>query len=123
MNIFQRSKWTKKEKKVDTSLTADAVEDILLHKHDTKKLGTVILFSGDSDMVPVLQKATNHGFHVEVWCFEHSANDEIKRRAIENKDPIKIIYLKDDDFKNVTFTEYQWREESVFPKQTTLVVT
>lgn len=53
----KRSTWSSREKTTDTELTANAVEDIIENKGEATSNSAVVLFTGDKDMLPVLQAA------------------------------------------------------------------
>lgn len=120
MKTFERSKWTRKEKEVDGRLIADAVEDIVEQKERAGENRTVILFSGDRDLIPVVEKATKHGYSVEIWSFEGSMNNDVIRKAKSNPEKISIFYME-TIFKEVSFTERDWEER--IPPERSLVAT
>lgn len=63
-----------REKKVDTQITAEILQD----SYELMKSGdTVTIVSGDSDYVPAIEKLRARGFNVEVCFWEH-ASREIK---------------------------------------------
>lgn len=66
-----------KEKKIDTQITAEMIEDSY---ERMKKGDTITLVSGDSDYVPALEKLKARGFKVEV-CFWDHASREIRETA------------------------------------------
>jgi uncharacterized LabA/DUF88 family protein len=66
-----------KEKKIDTQITAEMIEDSY---ERMKKGDTITLVSGDSDYVPALEKLKARGFKVEV-CFWDHASREIREVA------------------------------------------
>lgn len=66
-----------KEKKIDTQITAEMIDDSyrLMQEGDT-----ITLVSGDSDYVPGIEKLKSRGFHVDV-CFWDHASHEIREVA------------------------------------------
>ncbi|CAG7832948.1 unnamed protein product [Allacma fusca] len=102
-----KKSFASKEKETDTSLTADAVEDCVQYSAD--KVGTLrtfILFSGDRDMLPVVQKAEKYGWNVHVWAFKNSLSDGIARECRQNQ-CVQIFFI-DSVFHEITFCETEW---------------
>lgn len=105
------------EKEVDTQLTADAVEDILLHKFrplDERKVpqkGTLIILSGDKDMRPVVKVARKYEWDVELWAYTESLSEgltkEMKRKEYGSKMEVKPL---EDHFQKFTFYDYRQME-------------
>ncbi|CAG7827315.1 unnamed protein product [Allacma fusca] len=108
-----------KEKETDTRIAADATEDLI----ELKSIGTprtFIIFSGDRDMLPVVEKAQKHGWHVHVWSFKIALSKSgILREANLNK-CVKIFYI-DDYFKELCFYENEWK--IAIPRERSLVLT
>lgn len=119
MKTFERSKWTLKEKEIDASITADAVEDIVLQKGNTGENRTLILFSGDRDLLRVVDKAMIHGYRVEIWSLRSAINQAVIRTAKEHPTQIQINEL-DDIFNEVTFTQTVWVKRKI-PRERSLV--
>lgn len=66
-----------KEKKIDTNIAADIVEDSFTRM---KSGDEITLVSGDSDYVPVVEKLVARGFHFHVVFWDH-ASSELKQTA------------------------------------------
>lgn len=66
-----------KEKKIDTQITAEMIEDSY---ERMAKGDTITIVSGDSDYVPAIEKLKARGFRVEV-CFWDHASREIREVA------------------------------------------
>ncbi|MEZ4365020.1 MAG: NYN domain-containing protein [Kofleriaceae bacterium] len=62
-----------KEKKIDTSITADIMED----SYERMKAGVdeITLVSGDKDYVPVVEKLVKRGFRFYVVFWDHAARE------------------------------------------------
>lgn len=121
METFQRSKWTLKEKECDASLTADAVEDIIVEQERAGANRTLVLFSGDRDLFRVVDKAIKFGYRVEIWSFKSSINKTVIRTAQEMPDKLKIFSI-DDIFDEITYTKVVWGDKKI-PRERSLVAT
>ncbi len=66
-----------REKKVDTQITAEIIQDSYEHM---KNGDTVTIVSGDSDYVPAIEKLKERGFSVDV-CFWDHASRELREAA------------------------------------------
>lgn len=120
--LSKRSEWNNREKEIDTSLTADAVEDLIELKNKAGPNRAMILFSGDKDMLPALKKALKHGWFVEIWSFEAALSNGIQKFEKSYKDSVKI-HLIEDCFKNVTYTGTRWDPKRVrIPADRTMVL-
>ena len=87
---------TGKHKGDDTTLVSDATE-LLLQKHWAK--GTVVLLSGDGDMLPILKRVSSstRGFTLEIWCWSGTLNGELLQLA--NKS-CNISVIKLDSYRD-----------------------
>ena len=110
------SSFSSREKEADTQLTADAVEDVITKKPSEAKPhgGTVVLLSGDQDMCPLIKKARNHGWHVEIWAYNDTLSTILKTEAERKVDgtlvTIKALELE-EKFEKYTHTVYtEWKE-------------
>jgi uncharacterized LabA/DUF88 family protein len=74
--IFDRN-FFNKEKKVDTQITADIMEDLY---EKIKKGDEITLLAGDADFVPVCEKAKKRGVNFDVAFWDHAAK-ELKATA------------------------------------------
>jgi len=63
-----------REKKIDTQITAEMIEDSFMRM---EKGDTLTLVSGDADYIPAMNKLKERGFSVDV-CFWDHASHEIK---------------------------------------------
>lgn len=53
-------------------------------KNSLNDVDNVILFSGDSDFLPVIQDAHSQGKHIRIYSFKHTLAWELKDFAIKN---------------------------------------
>ena len=67
-----------KQKKVDVLMSLDIVD-----KCFEKQIQHVVLIAGDSDFIPAIQKAKNHGAIVHLFAHEDSLNSELLKEIDE----------------------------------------
>ena len=97
--LKKKSYHTGKEKQIDTQLVADVV---LLVKET--RSGTVIIVSGDSDYIPAIEVALDHGWKVEVWSWEAALSADIRNH--ERKDKGLCVKYLNDHMQVVTVNRY-----------------
>ena len=73
--VHDRSRFTGREKKVDTSLVTDVMTDAYTRLDQASD--TITLVAGDADYVPAVQALRNIGITVDV-CFWDQASRELK---------------------------------------------
>lgn len=71
--VHDRSIHSNKEKKIDTNIAADIMEDSYERMDPAKD--EITLVSGDADYVPVVQKLIKRGFQVHVIFWDHAARE------------------------------------------------
>lgn len=92
--IFDRSFYTRKEKRVDAELI-NAIRDTL---EDNSAPGTVAIVAGDQDYVTTLERCIKRGWEVEIYFWEQAS------RSLKNLSGAKFINL-DNYFEKITFRE------------------
>ena len=96
-----------REKQTDTGLVNAATKDIILKQSVAGDYRSVILFTGDSDMLPVVMTALEFGWRVEIWSYRSSlAKEYIEERT--KRGALISIYLIDQFFEKLTFQEINW---------------
>ena len=110
-----RSNQNGREKEADTQLTADAVEDIMLHKppKDNPNGDTVAIFSGDQDMCPLIKKARKYGWNVEVWSFTDSLAEAIKTEKAQATGLTTVTIMPLED----VFDKFTFYDDKEFPSK------
>ena len=80
------------EKAVDTELVAQGLDAI----NNYNKPGRLVLMSGDSDMLPLVQRAHDKGWEVIVWTWKDSINTSYKKSAYIDS----VLFIDDiqDDY-------------------------
>ena len=103
----RRSVHNFREKQTDTGLVNAATKDIILKQSVAGDYRSVILFTGDSDMLPVVMTALEFGWRVEIWSYRSSlAKEYIEERT--KRGALISIYLIDQFFEKLTFQEINW---------------
>ncbi|XP_019643638.1 PREDICTED: uncharacterized protein LOC109484719 isoform X2 [Branchiostoma belcheri] len=103
----KRSQFTGKEKQIDNQLGVDVTS--LVCKTEEGKRGTVILVTGDADVLPVLTNILSEPpWKAEIWMWEKSISSEIKSLQRRHPDRVRIEHL-DAYSKQLTFTNYTYR--------------
>ena len=114
MHTNPRSTITGKEKQVDSEIVAD-ITDIALTT-PTSKRNTIVLVTGDADIIPALEKVVKaERWKIEVYMWEHAIAVKLCEFASEHKDRAKIIPL-DRWFNKVTFTSRQRKHLHLWSK-------
>ena len=90
VTTFERTKHG--EKAVDTELVAQGL-DALNNYHEP---GRLVLMSGDSDMLPLVQRAHTKGWEVIVWTWKDSINPNYAQS--ESIDSVKFIDDIQDEY-------------------------
>ena len=80
VDIKQKSYHTRKEKQVDVQLVTDVVS--LVHR---MKNGTVIIVSGDSELLPAINEVLSRGWKVEVWSWKQAMSANIREHDRRGK--------------------------------------
>jgi len=121
VKTHKKSSWTNKEKEIDTTLVADAVKGIITQSPE--KAGddrTVILFTGDKDMLTVVRMALEYGWKVEIWSYNAALSNALRKEAKKNFAFIKIFHI-DDFFESCTFLVRKWKKPYI-PKERSMVL-
>ncbi|CAI2168000.1 13685_t:CDS:2 [Funneliformis geosporum] len=87
-----------REKKVDTSLIVRGMEILY-----TREPGILVIVAGDSDYTPLVQKALDKEWKVEIWFWSLGLSREYKSE-LSNKFGINYsLHLLDDEYKKFTY--------------------
>lgn len=90
--IFDRSIYTRKEKRVDAEMT-NAIRDTL---EDNPEPGTIALVAGDADYVPTLERCLKKQWTVELYFWDQAAS------ALKQLEGVTFIDLA-AGFEEITF--------------------
>jgi hypothetical protein len=110
---FERNKYG--EKKVDSEIIAQGMDLI----HECTSPGKFILLSGDEDMHPLVKRAHDRKWLVEVWSWKDSIKNEYAQSSdidiVRFLDDLKydFVFHKADDleYNHETYREYCIREK------------
>lgn len=102
----KRSVHNHREKQTDTGLVNAATEDLIEKIDEAGDYRTVILFTGDSDMMPVVRTGLRKGWKVEIWSYEAAMANVFRQEAKVNQ--LFNIFKIDDYFEQVTFSVIKW---------------
>ena len=95
------------QKQMEEKLVADVTE--LVSDVNIKK-GTVIIPSGDADVIPAIVAGLRKGWRFEVWAWEASTSGSL--RAIESANPGKVkVCGLDRHFQDVTDVKVWFKRE------------
>ena len=102
----KRSQLTGKEKQVDTELVADITEIAI--KTPEHERTTIILISGDADVIPGLEKILKENrWSVEIYMWRQAIAGSLRRFTAEHKERVKIKEL-DNYIDKITFTSMKF---------------
>lgn len=105
-NVFYRT-CSNGEKCVDSSMACDIVETAI-----TKTPGKIVVFCGDLDFLPAIEKALNNGWKVELFFYEDSISNGYKKLTNEESEyyneNFTINYL-DNHINKFVYNNYQWK--------------
>ena len=112
---------TKKEKQVDQQLVADVTElasDVSIQK------GTIIIVSGDADVIPAIKAGLRKKWKFEIWMWRSGMSNSLKAMQRENPEFVKVVEL-DEYHKDITFTNFKFNMAKFVPhlKSQTAVIT
>ena len=100
-NIYERSRWTGKEKEVDTAMTADIVATAY-----EEQPATIAVVSGDSDFRSGIEKALKRGWKVEVYSWKQALASRITE--LSSNVNVEIIYL-DNHLDDIIFVTRKFK--------------
>ena len=90
---------THKEKQVDGQISADITE-LVCDRSNVK--GTIVVVSGDQDMIPAIKKGLQHKFQFEIWSWKDSLSREYDELRDSNPNMVSISLL-DDIMEKIIF--------------------
>lgn len=113
----KRNPFTKKEKQVDHQMVADITA--LVSDRSVAK-GKVVIVSGDADMILAVKESLKMKWSIEIWMWESSISNLLKKMAEENPQLINISKL-DSKLEAVTFTNFKFGEKKI-PKSHSAII-
>ena len=110
--IVERPRDGHKEKQIDTQIATDITSLV----NDLKVIkGTIVLGSGDQDMIPCINECMKRKWRVEIWGWKSTISKFILQLKDRNPNFMRIRYL-DVDIARITFIE---RKTNCFQEETT----
>lgn len=113
----KRNPFTRKEKQVDHQMVADITA--LVSDRSVAK-GKVVMVSGDADMIPAVNESLKMKWSIEIWMWESSISNSLKKMAEENPQLMNISKL-DSKLEAVTFTNFKFGEKEI-PKSRSAII-
>ena len=117
MFTTKRNPFTNKEKQVDHQMVADITA--LVSDRSVAK-GKVVMVSGDADMIPAVNESLKMKWSIEIWMWESSISNSLKKMAEENPQLMNISKL-DSKLEAVTFTNFKFGEKEI-PKSRSAII-
>jgi hypothetical protein len=122
----QRSLWTRKEKLVDQSMVADiSVLSVLLQSEGLAKQSTIVIASGDSDLIPAIRKALERKIKIEVWAWSRCTSHLFRELHDKESSLLTLVeldrYIDKIGFVDTKFNMTRWRIDD-FASSTVVIV-
>ena len=95
---------TGKQKEIDTMISVDIMDTLTL-KQNSFVSPTIVLVSGDRDMLPALKKVLEAGWKVEIYMWERNTATDLKELANNNKDTCLFVPLN-EHFEDILYRNY-----------------
>ena len=111
VNTSQRSIITKREKQVDHQMVADITE--LVSDSGVTK-GTIIVVSGDADVVPAIRAGLKKKWSFEIWMWSSGISSSIYKLKEDNLGLVSIFPLN-VHLEDVTFTNFKFNMDKFAP--------
>ena len=96
------------EKQVDTSIVAEGV-DLIAH---SKTSGRLVFLSGDKDFLPLIKKAKQYKWSVELWAYEQDMSQELSAAcdSVNYLDEhTEFLFFSKEDGSTETYAEHHIR--------------
>ena len=103
VKLSQRSFYTNKEKQVDHKIVKDITA--LVSDRSVAK-GTIILVSGDADLIPAIEEGLSKKWSFEIWMWASGISNALKRLEEEHPVSLKVSWL-DPHLQDVSFTHLE----------------
>lgn len=107
VTAFERS-FGRGEKQVDTSIVAEGVD--LIARSNTS--GRLVFLSGDKDFLPLISKAKQYKWSVELWAYEQDMSQELSVScdSVNYLDEhTEFLFFSKEDGSTETYEERQIR--------------
>ena len=114
----KRSTITGKEKGVDAQLVVDITE--MACTTPKKDRTTIIIISGDADIMPAIDLVLKYGWNVEIYMWEDAMSNELKK--LPPKEPKVVVDYLDGFLQHITFTNMKFDPKQDSIDKSTAVV-
>ena len=108
VKLSKRSFYTNKEKQVDHKIVKDITA--LVSDRSVAK-GTIILVSGDADLIPAIEEGLSKKWSFEIWMWASGISNALKRLEEEHPESLKIgsldLHLQDVSFTHLELSKKQ----------------
>ena len=115
------SYFTRKQKQVDQQLVADVTE---LVSDASIQRATIIIVSGDADVIPAIRAGLKKKWRFEVWMWAVGISNSLKQLERESPECVQVVEL-DEFLRDITFTNFKFNMAKFEPhlKSQTAVIT
>uniref|UniRef100_A0A1X7TYT2 NYN domain-containing protein n=1 Tax=Amphimedon queenslandica TaxID=400682 RepID=A0A1X7TYT2_AMPQE len=98
-----------KEKKVDTQIVADITKTACTTSPEERS--TIVVITGDADMIPAIEKALQYGWKVEVAIWKGAMSADYKKIEVKSKEGITLkpqLQHLNDHCEDIIFINRKW---------------
>ena len=113
VKVSKRSLLTNKEKQVDHRIVKDITA--LVSERSVAK-GTIILVSGDADLIPAIEEGLSKKWSFEIWMWASGISKALKELEEEHPESLKISSL-DPHLQDVSFTHLELSKKQLSSAQ------
>ena len=113
VKLSKRSLLTNKEKQVDHRIVKDITA--LVSDRSVAK-GTIILVSGDADLIPAIEEGLSKKWSFEIWMWASGISNALKKHQEEHPESLKIGSL-DPHLQDISFTHLELSKKQLSSAQ------
>ena len=113
VKLSKRSFYTNKEKQVDHKIVKDITA--LVSDRSVAK-GTIILVSGDADLIPAIEEGLSKKWSFEIWMWASGISNALKKHQEEHPESLKIGSL-DPHLQYISFTHLELSKKQLSSAQ------
>ena len=111
--LSKRSLFTNKEKQVDHKIVKDITA--LVSDRSVAK-GTIILVSGDADLIPAIKEGLSKKWSFEIWMWDSGISNALKKLK-EDHPELMLISSLDPHLEDISFTNFEFSEKQLSSEQ------
>ena len=109
VKVSKRSLFTNKEKQVDHRIVKDITA--LVSDRSVAK-GTIILVSGDADLIPAIEEGLSKKWSFEIWMWNSGISKALKKLE-EDHQELMLISSLDPHLEDISFTNFELSEKQL----------